>query len=110
MFLRQPLLELLIARGIQDVDEFLKPPSTNDFANPFFLTNLEEAASRVLKAVREGARIAVFGDYDCDGVLATHVLESVLRRLGAAEPPAQALHETDYGRQGSQEDHDCNRT
>ena len=83
MFLSQPLLDLLIARGIQDVDDFLKPPSTNDFANPFFLTNLEEAASRVLKAVRERARITVFGDYDCDGVLASHVLESVLHRLGA---------------------------
>ena len=83
MFLSQPLLELLIARGIQDVDEYLKPPSTSDFANPFFLINLEEAASRVLKAVREGARIAIFGDYDCDGVLASHVLESVMLRLGA---------------------------
>ena len=83
MFLSQPLLELLIARGIQDVDEFLKPPSTTDFANPFFVPNLDEAASRMLKAVREAARITIFGDYDCDGILASHVLESVLRRLGA---------------------------
>ena len=83
MFLSQPLLELLIARGIQDVDEFLKSPSTSDFANPFFLTNLEEAASRVLKAVREGARMTIAGDYDCDGVLASHVLASVLGRVGA---------------------------
>ena len=83
MFLSQPLLELLMDRGIQDLDEFLKPPSTSDFANPFFLTNLDEAASRVLKAVSEGARITVFGDYDCDGVLASHVLQSVLHRLGA---------------------------
>jgi len=82
MFLSQPLLELLVTRDIQDVDEFLKPPSTSDFANPFFLTNLEEAALRVLKAVRERARITVFGDYDCDGVLSSHVLASVMRRLG----------------------------
>ena len=101
MFLSQPLLELLIARGIQDVDEYLKPPSTSDFANPFFLINLEEAASRVLKAVREGARIAIFGDYDCDGVLASHVLESVMLRLGArvrvkARTPHHALRTTKY--------------
>ena len=33
--------------------------------------------------VRERARITIFGDYDCDGVLASHVLQSVLGRLGA---------------------------
>ena len=37
----------------------------------------------MLKVVRERARITICGDYDCDGVLASHVLESVLRRLGA---------------------------
>jgi len=84
MFLSQPLLELLIGRGITNVDEYLRQPSSSDFANPFFLPNLEEAASRVLTAVREGARITIAGDYDCDGVLASHVLASVLRRLGVS--------------------------
>jgi single-stranded-DNA-specific exonuclease len=83
MFLSQPLMELLIERGIRDVDEFLRQPLCSDFANPFFLPNLAEATSRVVKAIREGARIIIFGDYDCDGVMASHVLESVLRRLGA---------------------------
>ena len=77
------MLELLIARGIQDGDELLKRPTSSDFANPFFLPNLKEAASRMLKAVGEAARITIFGDYDCDGVLASRVLEPVLRRLGA---------------------------
>jgi single-stranded-DNA-specific exonuclease len=34
-------------------------------------------------AIKEGKRIAVFGDYDCDGVLSSHLLHSGLQRVGA---------------------------
>jgi single-stranded-DNA-specific exonuclease len=37
----------------------------------------------VLLAIKEGKRIAVFGDYDCDGILASHILHSGLQRFGA---------------------------
>ena len=83
MFLCQPLVEVLAGRGIEDIDNFLKVPSWNDLPDPFSIPSMEQATARVLFAVRNRERITIHGDYDCDGVLASHVLESVLRRLGA---------------------------
>jgi single-stranded-DNA-specific exonuclease len=83
MFLSQPLLDVLIGRDIRDVDEFLRQPSFSDLNDPFSIPNLRTAVDRVLLAIKEHKRIGAFGDYDCDGVLASHILQSGLRRFGA---------------------------
>jgi len=83
MFLCQPLLDALIGRGIVDVDSFLRLPSWNDLPDPMSIPQMENAAARVLRAVKERERITVHGDYDCDGVLGTHILRSVLCSMGA---------------------------
>jgi len=95
MFLCQPLLEVLAGRGIEDIDAFLKVPSWNDLPDPFSISLIEKAAARVLCAVRDRERISIFGDYDCDGVLGTHILRSVLTGLGAA--PRTYLPHRDEG-------------
>lgn len=81
MFLCQPLLEVLAERGIEDIDAFLKVPSWNDLLDPFSIPSMEKATARVLRGVREGERITIFGDYDCDGVLGVHILRSALLAL-----------------------------
>ena len=95
MFLCQPLLEVLAGRGIEDIDAFLKVPSWHDLPDPFSIPLIEKAAARVLCAVRNRERIAIHGDYDCDGVLGTHILRSVLTGLGAA--PRTYLPHRDEG-------------
>jgi single-stranded-DNA-specific exonuclease len=87
MFLCQPLLDVLIGRGIEDVDSFIQPPSWNDLPDPMSIAGMTDAVDRVLAAVRDKKRIAIFGDYDCDGILSTHILRSVLASLGV---PARA--------------------
>lgn len=82
MFLCQPLLDVLIARGIEDVDSFIQPPSWSDLPDPASIPGMADASDRVLAAIRDKKRIAIFGDYDCDGVLGTHILRSVLASLG----------------------------
>jgi len=82
MSLCQPLLEVLIARGIEDIDSFIQPPSWSDLPEPKSIPRMADAADRVLAAVRDRQRIAIFGDYDCDGILGTHILRSVLASLG----------------------------
>jgi single-stranded-DNA-specific exonuclease len=84
MFLCQPLLVVLAGRGIEDIDAFLKVPSWNDLPDPFSIPSMERATARVLDAIRNRERITIFGDYDCDGVLGTHILRSLLTGLGAA--------------------------
>jgi len=82
MFLCQPLLDVLIARGIEDIDSFIELPSWNDLPDPESIPGITDAVDRVLAAVRDKQRIAIFGDYDCDGILGTHILRSVLASLG----------------------------
>jgi len=82
MFLCQPLLDVLIARGIEDIDSFIQPPSWNDLPEPKSIPGMSGAVDRVLAAVSDKQRIAIFGDYDCDGVLGTHILRSALSSFG----------------------------
>lgn len=82
MFLCQPLLDVLIARGIKDIDSFIQPPSWSDLPDPVSIAGMTSAVERVLAAVHDKKRIAIFGDYDCDGILGTHILRSLLASLG----------------------------
>ena len=50
---------------------------------PFLLRDMELAARRVLAALDGGERIAIFGDYDVDGVTAVSLLYLYLTELGA---------------------------
>jgi single-stranded-DNA-specific exonuclease len=63
MFVSQPLLDVLIGRGIEDADSFIRAPSWSDLPDPFSIPGMEEAVDRVLAAVREKQRITVDGDY-----------------------------------------------
>lgn len=51
--------------------------------DPFALTDMEPAVQRVNRAIARGERIAVFGDYDVDGITATCLLGDFLRARGA---------------------------
>ena len=51
--------------------------------NPFLMKDMDLAAGRVGLAMARGEKIAIFGDYDVDGITATCLLTSFLRRHGA---------------------------
>jgi single-stranded-DNA-specific exonuclease len=95
MFLCHPLVDVLAGRGIENNDAFLKPPSLNDLPGPFSIPSMEQAVGRVLHAIREKERITIFGDYDCDGILGTHILRSALTSFGAT--PRSYLPHRDEG-------------
>ena len=92
--------ELLLSRGITDCDEaanFLNP-SESALENAYLLKDMDKAVSRIRKAIDLGEKIVVFGDYDADGVCATAIMLSCLRRLGAnAEYMIPSRHEDGYG-------------
>lgn len=50
--------------------------------DPFLLPDMDVAVERIRKAVDAGETVAVYGDFDCDGITSAVVLETVLRRLG----------------------------
>ena len=84
-----PLLcQLLINRGITDADQvkaFLSP-SLHDLQDPYLLHGMDRAIERLLRALREQECIAVYGDYDVDGVTATALLLTFFRELGLHVP------------------------
>ena len=83
MHLCQPLVDVLKHRGIDDAAQFVAPSAWGDIPSPFLIEGMEQAVARILEGVQSQQRIAIFGDYDCDGVLSTAILQATLRRLGA---------------------------
>lgn len=85
-----PLIaQLLFNRGLADPTEaeaFLAGQLTQS-DDPQLLTGLSETVERLQRAIRAGERIAVYGDYDTDGVTATALLVQVLAARGANVRP-----------------------
>ena len=80
---------LLFNRGISNPDQassfILCADSLQD--SPFLLPDMERALSRVHRALRSNERIAVYGDFDADGVCGTVVLVEGIRHLGGRVIP-----------------------
>ncbi len=75
---------VLSARGIEDgkqANAYLDCGTA--LLDPFLMTDMDLAAGRVGLAMERGEKIAVFGDYDVDGITATCLLTDFLRSQGA---------------------------
>ncbi len=72
---RQPHL------GSADLPQFFEPRLTA-LTPPDAMADRDFAAVRLARAVRSGERVAVFGDYDCDGITSTAILSEALQELG----------------------------
>jgi single-stranded-DNA-specific exonuclease len=81
-----PLIaQVLLNRGLAGADEcldFLRP-NLKCLHAPERIPGLTRAAERIARAVRDGERIVIYGDYDVDGITATTLLTSALARAGA---------------------------
>lgn len=73
---------ILAGRGItgREAAQLLSPQPLDD---PLTLPDMEKAVTRIEKAIEDGEPVAVYGDYDCDGVTATAILYSYLLSMGA---------------------------
>lgn len=77
--------QLLLNRGIEDesaAQSFLSPDYARDLHDPFLFQDMEKAAARVTRALKDGEHIAIHGDYDADGVCASAIIASTLEFLG----------------------------
>ncbi len=80
-------LTLLVRRGItesEQIERFIRPNYKRDMYDPFLILNMERAVLRILQAFREGERIVIYGDYDCDGIPGSVVLHDLFVRIGVA--------------------------
>ena len=75
---------VLAARGLTDPQKACAYlDCTAELPDPFLMTDMDLAAGRVRLAIDRGEKIAVFGDYDVDGITATCMLTDFLRHQGA---------------------------
>jgi single-stranded-DNA-specific exonuclease len=82
------IIQVLYNRGItnpEQADAFLSPDAL--MGNPFQLAGMHQAVDRIRRAIRAGEAIAVYGDFDVDGVTATVLLVQTLAALGAKVKP-----------------------
>ena len=78
---------LLVSRGFRtdgSISDMLGlEDETTDFIDPFEIIDMDKAVNRIRRALDDFERIAVYGDYDVDGVTATALLYSYLESVGA---------------------------
>lgn len=77
--------DLLRQRGIESdeaIAAFLQPNYQADLADPFLMTGMMTAIERIELAIARDEQVAVYGDYDIDGVSATAVMMETLEAHG----------------------------
>ncbi len=81
---------LLYQRQLHDLDrveQFLLADYRAGLHNPMLLKGMPEASMRIVQAIQAGEAIAVYGDFDTDGVTAVTLLVQALSAMGAKIQP-----------------------
>lgn len=77
------LASLLVQRGVTTFDEakaFFRP-QLSDLHDPFLMKDMDKAVARVEKAIQNGEKILVYGDYDVDGTTAVALVYTFFKRF-----------------------------
>ncbi len=74
---------VLAARGCTELAQVRDLIGSESLSDPFLLRDMQAAVDCINDAIDCGKRICVYGDYDCDGVMATAILYSFLLESGA---------------------------
>jgi len=80
-----PIANILAGRGLKSIKEVEKYCRTdiNALRNPFLLPDIRPVLDRLHKALDNNEKIFVWGDYDVDGITATSVVVTALRKMKA---------------------------
>ncbi|MFA5744638.1 MAG: single-stranded-DNA-specific exonuclease RecJ [Candidatus Paceibacterota bacterium] len=92
---------LLARRGIrtkEDAEKFLNPSYDEHLHDPLLMTDMQKAAERLSTSILSNERIAIWSDYDCDGIPGAVVLHDFLKKVGANfENYIPHRHDEGYG-------------
>lgn len=83
----QPLVaSILNARGFtnEQVEKHLHPKLRDWLPDPFSFRDMDKAVARIISAIEQKEKIALFGDYDVDGATSTALMARFLRFFGLA--------------------------
>lgn len=91
---------LLFHRGIKTNDEaqrFINPDYDRDLHDPLLLKDAEKAALRIIKAIENKEKIAIYSDYDADGIPGAVMFADFFRKIGFTEYVVYIPHRHDEG-------------
>lgn len=74
---------VLAARGFVNIESVFKQLETNELSDPFLIKDMDKAADIINNAIDDGTKICIYGDYDCDGIMACAILYQFLSENGA---------------------------
>lgn len=76
---------LLQNRGIttsEEAKDFLYPDYTRHVHDPFLMKDMERVVERIIRAINTNERIAIYSDYDADGIPGAVVLHDFFKKVG----------------------------
>ncbi len=82
--LTEQITRILYARGVDTaakIQRFMHPSAKN-FLSPFLMQGMEEAVALIKEARDGGKTVAVYGDYDADGICASAIMYHALKDYG----------------------------
>lgn len=77
--------KLLYSKGLeneQEIQSFISPNYEKDCHDPFLFVDMEKAVERIRLAKQNNETVAIFGDYDADGITSSAIIKSTLDDLG----------------------------
>ncbi len=90
----------LFHRGVSDAasaKEFIFPDYDKGSHDPFLLKDAEISADRIIKAIKNDERIAIYSDYDADGIPGAAIFNDFFKRIGYKNYSIYIPHRHDEG-------------
>lgn len=76
--------QILFYRGIKEdseIENFLNPDYEKHLYDPFLMKDMDKAAERILRAIKDNEKIVIYGDYDADGVCASAIFHEFFKKI-----------------------------
>ncbi len=77
----QVLLKKIGITTLKDAEAFISPSYDLHLHDPFLMKGMQEAATRTLQAVANNEKIAIYSDFDADGIPAGVILHNFFKRI-----------------------------
>ena len=84
-FISKVIAKILVNRNIsttEEIEKFLKA-SLDNVHDPFLMEDMDKGTEIISEDIALGNKIAIYGDYDVDGVASTTILYIALKKIGA---------------------------
>ncbi|RJQ14620.1 hypothetical protein C4553_00925 [Candidatus Parcubacteria bacterium] len=79
------VLDLLWQREIrtqEEIDAFFNPDYSKDLNDPFLMSGMKDAVERLIGSIKNKEHVAIFGDYDVDGISGSVILATIFKKVG----------------------------